>query len=206
MPPGWPCDWDWRDATAGARRRGVCGTEVARPPQEIAVAAETSYAREARTGAAGLSFPRRRHLRRAWSPILRRARRPQVRAAAGAGLARGGEGHAGRAHYRVPDVIPDRGNPPARLRREPRPLRAPRGRRRIAAVLDAIASSPRTGRASITTRCPVAARRADARCHAHLVRGYVLSKHKPLGRRIVSDAYLFCLYKILGYGMGMRSR
>ena len=39
-----------------------------------------------------------------------------------------------------------------------------------------------------------------------LNRGYVLSKHKPLERRIVSGAYLFCFYKILGYGMGLRSR
>ena len=39
-----------------------------------------------------------------------------------------------------------------------------------------------------------------------LNRGYVLSKHKPLGRRIVSAAYLFCFYKILSYGMGLRSR
>ena len=62
----------------------------------------------------------------------------------------------------------------------------------------------------LDTHCLVAANRA--RVYHHKVpgsrdaertlgemyilnRGYVLSKHKPLGRRIVSDAYLFCFYK-----------
>ena len=39
-----------------------------------------------------------------------------------------------------------------------------------------------------------------------LNRGYVLSKHQPLGRSLRSSAYLFCFYKLVGYGTGIRSR
>ena len=38
-----------------------------------------------------------------------------------------------------------------------------------------------------------------------LNRAYVLSKRQPLGRGLISRAYLFCFYKLVGYGLGLRS-
>jgi glycosyltransferase involved in cell wall biosynthesis len=187
---------------------GVCGTEVARPPQDIAGAAETSYAREARTGAAGLSFRRRRKLkaRLVADPFAKLADRKYARLRAPGWLAAEEATLVGhmtgfRMSFRT-EVI--------------RRLRFDENLGRYALFEDVDASLR-----VLDTHCLVAANRARVYHHKvpgsrdaertlgamHILnRGYVLSKHKPLGRRIVSDAYLFCFYKILGYGMGLRSR
>ena len=149
---------------------GVCASEIARPPPEIAGAAEASYApraedrprpASARRGAAAQGALRRRS--------VREPRRPQVRSSWRAGLARRGGRDPGRAHDRLSHVVPHRGDPPRPLRRGPRPLRAVRGRRRLAAHPRQPLPGRRANRALRLSpqgsRPP--RRRADARRDAH---------------------------------------
>ena len=100
-------------------------------------------------------------------PFAKLADRKYARLRAPAWLARGG-GHPGRAHDRLPHVVPHRGDPRLALRREPRPLRALRRRRRIAARPRQPLPRRREPRARLSPQGPrQPRRRADARRDAH---------------------------------------
>lgn len=186
---------------------GVCGGEVNRPPPAIADRVGTSYSRAPREAAVGMTVRQRKRLKARYvsDPFSALADRKYARleipdwlAEEKAGLVRLMTGF--RMSFRT-ELI--------------RRLRFDEDLGRYSLFEDADASLR-----VLDGQCLVVAR--DALFYHHKVpgrrdaeralgvmqilnRGYVLSKHQPLGRDLVSRAYLFCFYKLLGYGTGVRS-
>jgi glycosyltransferase involved in cell wall biosynthesis len=187
---------------------GVCGTEVARPPCAIAGAAAASYERETKAGGAGVSYRRRRKLKARFvaDPFGNLAERKYARLRTPDWL---DEEEALLVHHMTGFRMSFRTEVIRRLRFD-------EGLGRYALFED-VDASLRT----LDSHCLVAA--TGARVYHHkapgrrdaertlgamhiLNRGYILSKHQPLDRRLRSEAYLFSFYKVVGYGMGLSSR
>ena len=186
---------------------GVCAIEMARPPVDIAGAASASYEREEKSGAGAISLRRRRRLKARFvsDPFAGLAARKY-------------------AALRKPDWLqPEEGFLVGHMtgfrmsfRTELiRRLRFDEDLGRYALFEDVDASLR-----ALDSHCLVAARRARVYHHKvpgkrdgerafgamHVLnRGYVVAKHQPLGARLTSETYLFCLYKILGYALGLNS-
>ncbi len=187
---------------------GVCASEVDRPPPEIAGVMTSSYQRAPKESAPGMSVQRRKRLKARFvsDPFRDLADRKYEKLTKPDWLEQENASLVGhmtgfRMSFRT-DLI-RRG-----------PFDEDLGRY---ALFEDVDASLRT----LDSACLVAAH--GARVYHHKVpgrrdaeralgvmqilnRAYVLSKHQPLGRDIVSRAYLFCFYKLLGYGAGLRTR
>lgn len=183
---------------------GVGGIEVARPPVDLGGGV---YVREEKPGAAGLSERQRRRLKARFvaDPFAKLAERKYAR-------------------LRRPDLDPEEAMLVShmtgfRMSFRTEVIRRVRFDESLGryALFEDVDASLRT----LDSHAIVAARRAPVYHHKMpgrrdaeraigamqiLNRGYVLSKHRPLGGRLVSEAYLFSLYKIIGYAAGLSSR
>lgn len=187
---------------------GVCASEIARPPAEIAGAVKASYARAPREAAIGISAPRRKRLKSRFvsDPFRGLADRKYAALAAPDWLT---EEDAILVSHMTGFRMSFRTE---LIRRAP--FDEDLGRY---ALFEDVDASLRI----LDSHCLVGARRALVYHHKVpgrrdaeralgvmqiLNRAYVLSKHQPLGRGLISRAYLFCFYKLVGYGLGLRSR
>ena len=180
---------------------------MARPPIDLGGAGAATYTREEKPGALGMSGRRRSRLKARFvaDPFADLAGRKDEALRRPDWLERS-EGHL------VPHMTGFRMSFRTGLIRR---LRFDEGLGRYALFEDADALLR-----VLDTHCLVAA--AKARIYHHKVpgrrdaerafgamhvlnRGYVLAKHQPLGARLTAETYLFCLYKMLGYGLGMNS-
>ncbi len=187
---------------------GVCASEINRPPSELAGAVKSSYERAPREAAIGMSVKRRKRLKARFvsDPFTGLADRkyetldkPGWLADENAILVAHMTGF--RMSFRT-----------ALIRRGPFDENLGRY-----ALFEDVDVSLRV----LDSACLVGA--LGARVYHHKVpgrrdaeralgamqmlnRAYVLCKHQPLGRDLVSRAYLFCFYKLLGYATGLRSR